>query len=78
MPGQRVFAVGNRPFLGNWDAKSAHKLSTNGDLYPRWESKEAAELGSDSLKGIEYKYILADDKGKVLWEEGDNRKIDVA
>ena len=35
-PGQNVFVVGNKPQLGNWDNKKAHKLSTEKGTYPAW------------------------------------------
>lgn len=72
--GQSLFVVGNRSFIGKWDSKLAHKMSTNGKLYPAWESKDTIEV-SDPGEILEYKYIINNDKNETIWEDGENRKV---
>ncbi|MDD6356529.1 MAG: 4-alpha-glucanotransferase [Bacteroidales bacterium] len=67
-----VMLLGNLPQLGNWDKKSAPRLSFGNDGY--W----SFELMADALSfPFEYKYAAYDLKtGEILfWESGDNRKV---
>ena len=49
-------------------------------MYPKWESKNLVNFDSkDECKAVEYKFIKIDDKGgDTIWEQGDNRKIDLS
>jgi hypothetical protein len=49
-------------------------------MYPKWESKNLVSFDSkDECKAVEYKFIKIDDKGgDTIWEQGDNRKIDLS
>ena len=55
-------------------------MGTNKQTYPKWESKNLVIFGSkDECQAVEYKYIKVDDKGgQTVWEEGDNRKVDLS
>ena len=58
-PGQNVYVVGNKPQLGNWNNKQAHKLSTEKGMYPAWQSRAAMTFNSrEECSNIEYKYII--------------------
>lgn len=48
-------------------------MMTDEDKFPRWES-EPVEMRPQQL---EYKYIMYDEHGKTIWEEGDNRTVDL-
>lgn len=49
-------------------------------MYPKWESKtEVVFLSKDECLKVEYKYIKVDSKGgDAIWEQGDNRTVDLA
>ena len=66
-----VFISGNTPELGNWDISKAKEMER--DSGGTW----SIGLSIDRDIGlIEYKYIIKDGgEGKVLWEEGENRRI---
>ena len=72
--GSSVYIVGNVEELGNWDVNKAvgpffnnRKSIAN---YPTW----FYDISLPSGKKIEYKYIMKDSSGNVIWESGANHK----
>jgi 4-alpha-glucanotransferase len=69
--GQQLSVAGSRPELGEWDtAKAARMNYFPGD---RWET----ELTFPDGEGLsfEYRYIIRQARGNLLWEGGDNRRF---
>lgn len=74
LPGQLVAIVGNCFELGNWDPQKAIPMSDYS--YPNWKiTFDIINLPSV----IQYKYIIINsvDKSTVLWEDGDNRLVNL-
>ncbi|MER3467714.1 MAG: hypothetical protein C4312_03860 [Thermoflexus sp.] len=67
--GQNIFVVGDTPELGFWDPAKARPLqwvntsTWSGDVYFTDYSK---------CRGIQYKYIVKNPDGSVIWEGGSN------
>lgn len=55
-------------------------METNKQLYPSWECSQIVRFTSkEECRNLEYKYIMVDDKGgSVVWESGDNHKVDLS
>ena len=69
---QYLVVAGNQPCLGNWNTDRAPHLHYT--TYPEW----IIELDRDELTfPVEYKFIICNrDNGEIVWETGDNRRID--
>ena len=78
--GQNLAVVGGVPGLHGWKAERAPRLKTTKQTYPRWESQDPIRLSTRQECGnVEYKYIMVDDKGgSVVWEQGDNHRVDLS
>ena len=70
--GQNVYLVGNCDALGNWNVNSAVGPAVCPN-YPDWDITVAIPKNTR----IEFKAIKKDDSGNVVWEDGDNKVIDV-
>lgn len=72
--GSSVYIVGNVEELGNWDINKAIGPFFNNTKsianYPTWFYDISLPAG----KKIEYKYIMKDNKGNVIWESGANHE----
>lgn len=71
-PGENLFISGSGPILGDWDTSKAVRLHYNADGY--WTVLLNFE---DAAKNMEYKYFLADQWGRIHWEWGKNRVIEL-
>lgn len=74
--GDKVFVVGNLDALGSWLPSAACELSTSSDTYPRWSG--VAVLPGDcaeNCKGLEFKFVVLQRDGSLLWEPGENRTL---
>ena len=72
--GQNVFIVGNTPELGFWDTSKARPLAwVDSDTW------SGTVYFTDMTKGksIEYKYIVKNPDGSVIWEGGSNHTYTV-
>jgi glycosidase len=69
--GQNVYVVGNVPELGAWDPDEAVGPFFNQveHEYPDWYYDVSVPADTD----LEFKYIIKDGAGNVIWESGDNR-----
>ncbi|WP_063830702.1 carbohydrate-binding module family 20 domain-containing protein [Kitasatospora phosalacinea] len=67
--GQGLYLAGNLAELGGWDPAKAVPLTTDSGSYPAW----TADLQLPSDTPVEYKYLIKDPDGTVVWEDGDNR-----
>ncbi|WP_033216324.1 carbohydrate-binding module family 20 domain-containing protein [Kitasatospora phosalacinea] len=67
--GQNLYLAGNLAELGGWDPAKAVPLSTDGAHYPLW----TAGLQLPPNTPIEYKYLIKNPDGTVVWENGGNR-----
>ncbi len=69
--GQKVYIVGNIPELGNWDPVKALDAFHNPDpvQWYDWFLPVSVPQGVT----FQYKFILKDDSGNVIWEGGNNR-----
>ena len=70
-PGQEVYLTGSIEQLGNWTAVASARLS--GDAYPNWTGDISIPAGTS----FEYKYVIADPGGGLIWESGENRTATV-
>lgn len=66
--GQQVYVVGNIPELGDWDPAKALDAFHNPDA-DNWFLPVSVPKSTT----FEYKYILKDSAGNVVWESGSNR-----
>ncbi|GAP83733.1 putative glucoamylase [Rosellinia necatrix] len=74
--GQTVKIVGNNDKLGNWDTSKATALSAS-----QYTSSNPIWSGTISLspgQAIQYKYIVVNTDGSVVWEADPNRSYTVA
>lgn len=71
--GQNVYIVGNCDELGNWNPKEAIGPAECPD-YPTW----TINIDLPKNKDIEFKVIKKDDSGNVIWESGDNHKLNTS
>ena len=69
--GQKVYVVGSIPELGNWDPAKALDAFHNPDPvnWNKWFLPVSVPKGQT----FQYKYIMKDDQGNVVWEGGNNR-----
>jgi glycosidase len=72
-PGQTVYVVGNIPELGNWDPDKALDAFHNPNPNRWW--KWFLPVSVPKSTTIEYKYIMKDAQGGVVWEGGVNRSV---
>ena len=70
-PGQNVYVVGNVPELGNWDPAKARDAFHNPDSAQWWKWFLPVSLPAGTT--FEYKYIMKNAQGAVVWESGTNR-----
>lgn len=69
--GQNISLIGSAPELGSWDPASAPHMKFIGD--GKWELEISLD---ETSKGLEYKYLLQDDRNqKLIYEWGSDRKI---
>ncbi|MFI3296681.1 MAG: 4-alpha-glucanotransferase [bacterium] len=69
---ESVALIGDGDFLGNWDQSKMVNLTPSSNCM--WWLKVPAD---SNISGREYKYIIysKDDKTKVRWESGENRRF---
>jgi glycosidase len=70
-PGQNVYVVGDVPELGGWDPDKALDAFHNPDAVQWW--KWFLPVSVPRGTAIEFKYIMKDGQGNVVWESGSNR-----
>lgn len=71
--GDRVVLVGSDPALGSWNPHRGVELQTSDDLFPSWAGNVALPAGTR----VEYKFVTIRSDGRVEWEEGANRVLDI-
>ncbi len=65
---EQLYISGNQPALGSWEAEKA--LPLNAKDFPLWQlNLEKTQLTFP----FEYKYLIKDQSGNVVWETGANR-----
>jgi len=71
--GDRVLVVGSHVALGSWKPSAGIDLHTGPRTYPRW----VGHIDIRVLAGetIEYKFVILQPCGNVMWEPGSNRVI---
>ncbi|MFJ5228871.1 CBM20 domain-containing protein [Kitasatospora sp. NPDC088391] len=67
--GQNLYLAGNLAELGAWNPAKAVPLTTDGSRYPVW----TAGLPLPPNTPVEYKYLIKNTDGSVVWESGANR-----
>ncbi|OTB05419.1 carbohydrate-binding module family 20 protein [Hypoxylon sp. CI-4A] len=74
--GQTVKIVGNVAALGNWDTSKAVTLSAASYTasQPLWKVSVRVPTGT----AIQYKYILVNSDGSIVWEADPNRSYTIA
>ncbi|MEJ2594901.1 MAG: 4-alpha-glucanotransferase [bacterium] len=70
-PGQGIYVCGSADFLGNWNPEQA--LPLNYAFDGEWSTEKEIQ---EDLPSIDYKYLLKDQKGNIIWEWGKNRNLD--
>lgn len=70
-PGQKVYVVGSIPELGNWDPAKAKDAFHNPNSSEWW--KWFLPVSVPKSTTFQYKYIMKNDQGQVVWEGGSNR-----
>lgn len=74
--GDKVFAVGNLDALGSWLPSAGCELSTSSETYPRWSGVAVLPSGfGQSGKVLEFKFVVLQRDGSLLWEPGENRTL---
>ena len=68
--GQVLYVAGSSKEFGEWNPSKA-LIMTNND-HSEWQLECKIPLG----KRLEYKYLLKDENGIVIWESGKNRLLD--
>jgi len=68
--GQVLYVSGSSSEFGNWDP--ARALQMNNLVQGEWE----LECKFPSGKQLEYKYLIKDGEGNIIWEGGKNRFLD--
>tara|TARA_R110000772_G_scaffold22396_6_gene60599 strand:+ start:1 stop:1806 length:1806 start_codon:yes stop_codon:yes gene_type:complete len=71
--GENVYVVGSIPELGSWAPDKALDAFHNPDPNQYWKWFLPVSVPKDTY--FEYKYILKDDLGNVVWESGTNRSV---
>jgi len=71
--GDRMVVTGNDPALGSWNPWEGIEMQTTGTMFPNWTANAALPAG----KNVEYKFVRIESSGKVHWESGDNRHLQV-
>lgn len=66
--GENVYVVGSLPELGNWDPNKASEAFMNPN-YPEWFLPVSVPAGTS----FEFKFIIKNSAGVVIWEGGNNR-----
>lgn len=70
--GDSILVSGENPCLGRWDTSEALKMEPCGA--GRW----AAEIPiRETDKRLVFKFIMKRGNGKIVWEKGDNRVLDI-
>uniref|UniRef100_A0ACD5VVA1 Uncharacterized protein n=1 Tax=Avena sativa TaxID=4498 RepID=A0ACD5VVA1_AVESA len=69
--GQRFLVVGDDPALGHWDPIKATALE--------WSEHHVwtAKMDLPANKSIDFKFLLQDPSGKVSWQHGHNRTLQI-
>ncbi|XP_054784295.1 uncharacterized protein LOC129291130 [Prosopis cineraria] len=67
--GEQFFIVGNDPLFGSWDPSEAIPMA--------WSDHHIWTAETDIIAGktIQYKFILKERKGNVIWQPGSDRFI---
>ena len=68
--GQVLYVAGSTSEFGQWDPNHAIPMTTH--VTGEWELESQFPAG----KRLEYKYLLKEDSGVVIWEGGKNRVFD--
>lgn len=69
--GEKLYVGGPAPEFGGWDPSKAIEMNNH---YPgEWE----VEYNSLHIPKLEYKYLLKDENGKVQWEWGKPRILEI-
>lgn len=69
-PGQQIYLCGSPEIMGKWN--SANALPMNYMHYGLWQIEINIE---ESAGDPEYKYLLKDEFGFEMWEDGPNRNV---
>jgi glucoamylase len=74
-PGQSILVSGNTPELGNWDTGNAVQLEASGytSNVKLWRGSVTLSAGTS----FEYKYLLRNGDGSVVWQGRDNTRYTV-
>jgi len=67
--GQILYVSGSSPELGMWDP--SHALPMHSFVPGEWET----ESQFSSVINLEYKYLIKDEEGSLIWEGGKNRRL---
>lgn len=70
-PGQTLALCGSPAVLGGWDPARAVPLSDA--HYPLWEVTVPIDPAIE--RQFEYKYLIIDRSGGIVWEQGSNRRF---
>ncbi|MDX3774605.1 alpha-amylase family glycosyl hydrolase [Chromatiaceae bacterium AAb-1] len=70
-PGQQVYVVGSIPELGSWDPDKALDAFHNPNPAEWWKWFLSVSVPKNTT--FEFKYIMKDSLGNVVWESGANR-----
>jgi phosphatidylserine/phosphatidylglycerophosphate/cardiolipin synthase-like enzyme len=71
--GDRMVVTGSHPALGSWDPWRGAELETSDTLFPSWTANAKLPAG----ERVEYKFVVIRGDGRVEWEPGPNRVLDL-
>ncbi len=71
--GQKIYVVGSIPELGSWDTSKAIDAFHNPDTVQwfNWFLPVSVPKG----KSFQYKFVMKDNLGNIVWESGNNRSV---
>lgn len=73
--GAEVRVVGGPSALGAWCPEAGVPLATASDAYPKWWAKVPLTAAELSMSGFEYKFVVVEPDGNLVWEAGPNRRL---
>lgn len=71
--GDRMVVTGDHPALGSWDPWRGAELETSETLFPSWTANAKLPAGGR----VEYKFVVLRSDGRVEWEPGPNRVLEL-
>ena len=69
-PSEKLYVVGNIVALGKWHPLSGKQLIAKSNLH-----SVIVNIHQNEMEIVEFKYVLIESTGNIVWETGDNRRL---